>query len=152
MAVVAKWYGLAIRDQWGGPTGATVPVNWITDANIKVALTTAAYAYNQDTDEFYSVVTNELATAGGYTSGGVVLGTKTCTYDTASNESRLGAANASWASATFTCQVAVIYKYTGTTTTSPLQGFVDMGAAQSVSSGTFTIQWDATGVLKGTAA
>jgi len=29
---------------------------------------------------------------------------------------------------------------------------VDMGADQSVSSGTFTIQWDATGVLKGTAA
>jgi len=151
VAVTAKWYGLAVRDQWGGPSGTTTPVNWMNDT-IKCSLHTASYAYNQDTDEFFSVVTNELATAGGYTAGGVTLAGKSLSYDTASNESRLIAGNASWASATFTCQVAVVYKSTGTGSTSPLMGFVDMGAAQSVSSGTFTIQWDATGVLKGVAA
>jgi len=146
MAVTAKWYGLNVKDQWGA-----TPVNWASDT-IKVSLHTSTYVPNQDTDEFFTAATNELAAAGGYTAGGVTLGSKTLTYDSASNESRLGAANASWASATFTCRIGCIYKSTGTSATSPVMGYVDMGADQSVSSGTFTIQWDATGVLKGTAA
>jgi len=145
MAVTAKWYGLNVEDQWGA-----TPVNWSSDT-IKVSLHTSTYVPNQDTDEFWNVATNEIAGTG-YTTGGVTLGTKTLTYDAPTNEARLGAANASWASATFTCRIGCIYKSTGTSTTSPVMGYVDMGADQSVSSGTFTIQWDATGVLKGTAA
>ena len=145
MAVTAKWYGLNVKDQWGA-----TPVNWSSDT-IKVSLHTSTYVPNQDTDEFWNVATNEIAGTG-YTTGGVTLGTKTLTYDAPTNEARLGAANASWASATFTFRIGCIYKSTGTSTTSPVMGYVDMGADQSVSSGTFTIQWDATGVLKGTAA
>lgn len=152
MAVTAKWYGLNIRDQWGGTSGTNTPVNWISDT-IKCSLHTVTYVPNQDSDEFFSSATNELPVAGGYTpAGGVTLGSKQCTYDSTTNESRLIAGNASWASATFTCRIGVVYKSTGTPSTSPLMGYVDMGADQSVSSGTFTIQWDATGVLKGTAA
>ena len=155
MAVTANWYGLAVQHNWGGSAGSATPVNWINDT-IKVSLHTATYTPNQDTEEYRSsvaaLVTNELPAAGGYTVRGTTLAGKSLTYDSTTNESRLIAGNASWASATFTCQIAVIYKDTGTDSTSVLQGYVNMGAAQSVSSGTFTIQWDATGVLKGTAA
>ena len=92
MAVTSKFYGPPIRDQYGGTAGSTTPVNWMSDT-IKVALTTSSYTPNQDTDDFFNDVTNELSTAGGYTSGGASLGSKSCTYDTTSNEARLDAAD-----------------------------------------------------------
>lgn len=150
MAVTAFWYGNALLGQFSAT--AARRVDWVTDS-IKTGLASSAYAPNQDTHAFYSDITNELASAGGYTAGGVALGTKSVSYDSATNELRLIAANASWAAATFTCRFAFTYSDTaGASTTDPLLGYVNFGADQSVSSGTFTIQWDATGVLKITAA
>jgi hypothetical protein len=116
-----------------------------------VALTTSAYTPAQDTHNFFDDVTNEI-TGTGYTAGGVTLAGKTTAYDATSNETRLDANDASWTTASFTARRAVVYKDTGTASTSPLLGYVDFGGDQTVSSGTFTIQWDATGVLKITAA
>lgn len=76
----------------------------------------------------------------------------TVTYDTGTNETRLDANDASWTSASFTAALAVVYRSTGTASTSRLLGWVDFGGNQTVTAGTFTIQWDATGVLKVTAA
>jgi hypothetical protein len=46
----------------------------------------------------------------------------------------------------------VIWKDTGSAATSPLLGYVDFGADET-SSGTFTLQWDATdGVLRAVVA
>lgn len=140
------WYGNAGLGMVS--TTAARRFDWVTDT-IKVALTTSTYAVSQDNDDFYSDVTNELATATGYTSGGVTLGTKSTVYDSASNTNRLIAASASWTfSASKTMRYAVIYKDTGVAATSPLLGYVDFGSDQT-SSGTFTINWDATdGVLR----
>ena len=144
------WYGQAGL----GMVSATAArrFDWVTDT-IKVGLTTSTYVPNQDTHVFYSDITNELATATGYTAGGVTLGTKSTTYDSASNTNRLIAANASWTfSASKTMRIAFIYKDTGVAATSPLLGYVDFVSDQT-SSGTFTIQWDATdGVLRMVAA
>jgi hypothetical protein len=53
---------------------------------------------------------------------------------------QLDAADPSWASATISgIRYAVIYKSTGTGSTSPLLWLIDFGADQSVTSGTFTI-------------
>lgn len=87
-----------------------------------------------------------------YTSGGVTLSSATVTYDSASNETRLDAADATWTTVTFTARYAVIYKSTGTSSTSPLIAYVDFGADQSPSAGNFTITWDSTGVIKATAS
>jgi hypothetical protein len=116
-----------------------------------VALTTSAFTPNQDTHNFFDDVTNEVSGTG-YTAGGVTLAGKTTAYDTGTNEMRLDANDVSWTTASFTARRAVIYKDTGTAGTSPLLGYVDFGGDQTVSSGTFTITWDATGVLKITAA
>lgn len=144
----ANWYGQGLLGQYS--VTAARRVDWVTDT-IKVALTTSAYTPDQDVHDFFNDVTNEI-TGTGYSAGGVTLGSKSTSYDTTSNETRLIAANAQWTSASFTAAKAVIFKDTGTASTSPLLGYVDFGGNETVSSGTFTIQWDATGVLKITAA
>jgi hypothetical protein len=113
-----------------------------------VSLHTVSYSVNQDTDEFWTVPSTYEISGTGYTARGVALTGKSLNYNAATNEAQLLAANASWTTATFTARTAVVYKDTGTNGTSGLMGYVGFGADQSVSSGTFTIQWDATGVLK----
>lgn len=141
-----KWYGLAARQQWSAT--AADRVDWVTDT-IKVTLHTATYTPNQDTDDYFNDATNELAGGTGYTAGGETLASKTLTYDTVSNTVRLDAADVTWTfSASKTFRYAVVRKDTGVSTTSVLMGFVDFGSDQTTS-GTFTLQWDATdGVLR----
>lgn len=146
MAVTAKWYGVPIQNLVNG----TRLWDWDTDT-IKCMLCNSSYAPNQDTHQTRADVSNEVSGAG-YTAGGTALTTKVVSYDTASNEVRLDADDATWAAATFTARYGVVYKDTGTPATSPLIGYIDFGADQSVSGATFTIQWDPTGVLKITAS
>lgn len=149
MAATAKWYGKAIEGQYGAT--AARRVDWATD-DIKVALCTSSFTPNQDTQDFYDDLTNEVSGTG-YTAGGALLASKSVNYDAASNVVSLRAGATSWTGATFTCRYAVVYKDTGTGSTSPLIGYVDFGGDEQVSSGTFTITWDVTdGVLKITAA
>lgn len=150
MAVTAFWYGKALEGQYG--TTAARRVDWATDT-IKVALCTSSFTPNQDTNTYYSDITNEVANGSGYTTGGATLGTKSVNYDATSNVMSLRAATTSWSSATFTARYAVVYKDTGSASTSPVLGYVDFGGNETVSSGTFSIAWDATdGVLKITAS
>lgn len=146
-AVTAFWYGLAVKDQWGAT--AADRIDWVTDT-IKMSLHTNTYTPNQDTDDYFNDCTNELATAGGYTANGATLGTKTLTYDATSNTVRFKAADVTWTSATFTARKAVIYKSTGTASTSHVMGYIEFGADQSPSGVDFTVKGDATdGFLRG---
>jgi hypothetical protein len=146
MAVTSKWYGVPIKNQYDG----TAVIDFDTDT-MKAALTTSSYSPAQDTDDFFNDVTNEISGTG-YTAGGATLGTTDVTYDTTSNETRLTAADTQWTSSSFTARNAVVYKSTGTSSTSPLLSYVDFGGDETVSSGTFTIDWDTTGVAKITAS
>jgi hypothetical protein len=149
MSVVNKWYRSAFAGQYSAT--AARRVDWVTDS-IKVSLHTVTYSWNQDTDDFFNDATNELSTAGGYTAGGVTLGTKSIDVTT-TLQTRLIAANAQWTSATFTARQAVVYSDTGgAASTDPLMMNINFGADQSVSSGTFTIAWASDGVGKVTVA
>ena len=144
MAVSGTMYGLGMKH-------LVSDVNYISDT-IKVALCTNSYTPNQNTHEFFSDVTNELSTANGYTAGGATLGTKTLTYDTGTKQVRLGAANTAWTATTGNtigpARRAVIYKSTGTASTSPLLGWVDFGQDVSATGADFTVTWDSTGALR----
>jgi hypothetical protein len=147
MTVTASWFGPGLKH-------ALSDADWASDT-IKVALTSSAYTPNQDTHEWYSDLTSELATANGYTAGGVTLTSKTVTYDAATNQIRLDAADTVWTATTgnqITARRAVIYKWTGVAGTSPLLGWVDFGLDVTATSDAFTITWDATGILRLTAA
>jgi hypothetical protein len=148
MAVTANFYGNFFAGMFS--TTAARRVDWATDT-IKVMLTTSTYTPDQDAHDFVNDVTNEISGTG-YTAGGQALTTKTVTYDSATNETRLDADDPSWTSATITTRRAVYYKDTGTAATSPVVCWVDFGADQSVTAGTFTISHAATGVGKVTAS
>lgn len=145
------WFGLALLGQYS--TTAARRVDWDADT-IKTTLHPSSLTPVQDTTDFYDDVdaADELSTAGGYTAGGFTHVTSAVTYDTATNEARLDADDASWSSATFTARHAITRKDTGAAATSPLLTWVNFGADESVASGTFTVQWDATGVAKLVAA
>ena len=133
-------YGQTFTGQYSAT--AARRVDWVTDT-IKITLHTSSYTPNRDTHVFFSDATNELTTGGGYTAGGQALGTKSVSYDATTHQTRLIAADPSWTSATFACRYALVWKDTGTSTTSPLIGYIDLGA-QSITGGTFTVDLDQT--------
>ncbi len=149
MAVSAFWYGPGLT------ACLSKLVDWTADT-IKVQLHTSTYTPNQDTHAVQTDLTNEVASANGYTTGGVTLASKTRTYQSASNRLELDAADVSWTATTgntITARYAVILDTTpGTAATNRLLGYVDFGADVSATGAALTITWDATGCLTLTAA
>jgi hypothetical protein len=152
VAVTAKWFGLAIRDQWN--VTAADRVDFLTDT-IKCSLHTVTWVPDQDLHDYFNDATNELAATGGYTAGGVTLTGKTLTYDGPTNTVRFKCNDITWTALTPSAGIryGVYYKSTGTASTSHLMGYVDMGADQSPAGVDFTIRGDATdGILRGVVA
>lgn len=147
MSITAKWFGKGLNAVGAGS------VAWTTDT-IKVSAHSSSYTPNQSTDQFFTDATNELSTANGYTAGGATLGTKTATLT--GLVTSLRAAATVWtpsAGQTLTIRYLVVRKDTGTGSTSPLLGYVDLGADTSAIGAAFTVTWDTTdGVLKLTAS
>lgn len=116
-------------------------------ATWKLALATTTYTPDRDTHDFYNDLTNELATASGYTSGGVTLGSPTFSYDAASDQVRLDFADPSWTfSASVTWRYGVVYIDTaGASSTDPLMLLLDWGSSQTVS-GVYSVTIDPTGL------
>jgi hypothetical protein len=143
LAVTASWYGVPLKNLFDG---TIAQIDWNTDT-IKCSLHTSTYTPDKDTHDFFDDATNELTTTGGYTAGGATLASPTITYDTASDEIRLDAADVAWTSASFTARIATIWKDTaGASSTDPLISYVNFGADETVASGTFTITWASNGV------
>lgn len=141
MAVTAKWYGQALLGQFSGT--AARRVDWANDT-IKVALVKSAYTPDQDNHDFWNDVSANEITGTGYTAGGKTLSEKTLAYDEATNTIRLDANDVEWKEVSVTARYAVLYKDTGEAATSPLLSYVDFGADQTIASGAFKIEWDAT--------
>jgi len=145
MSATANWFGNSFVGQYSAT--AARRIDFVTDT-IKCSLHTVTYVPNQDTHTFWSDTTNEVSGTG-YTTGGTTLTSKTVTYDSASNETRLDAADPAWTTVTFSgARIAVFYKDTGTTTTSPLIAWHNFGGDQTVAGANFTIVLDATGLAK----
>ena len=113
---------------------------------IKVALVTSTYVADQDVHDFFNDITNEVVGTG-YTAGGATLGSKTVTQDNTDNEGVFDAADTVWATSTITARGAVIYKSTGTASTSALINYIDFGSDKSSSGGDFTVTWHAEGLI-----
>lgn len=113
---------------------------------IKVALVTSAYTPDQDVHDFFDDVTNEV-TGTGYTAGGATIGSPAVTADNTDNEGVFDGADVTWATSTITARGAVIYKSTGTASTSALICYLDFTTDKTSSAGDFTIQWNAEGIL-----
>jgi hypothetical protein len=121
-------------------------IDWDTDT-IKVALVTSTYTPNFDTHDFFDDITNEVSGTG-YTAGGATLASPVVTLDTTNDRVDTDFADTQWTSSTITARGAVIYKSTGTASTSPLFAYLDFTTDQISSNGTFLIQWNASGVWR----
>lgn len=113
---------------------------------IKVALVTSSYSADQDNHDNFDDVTGEVSGTG-YTAGGATLANKTVTLNTTTDRAIFDADNVSWAASSITARGAVVYKSTGTASTSRLICYIDFGEDKTSSSGTFTISWSADGIL-----
>lgn len=141
MAATIKVYGKAGIHLRNGD------IAWDTDT-IKLSLHTSSYTVDQGANEFYTDLTNELTTAGGYTVGGFALAGMSRTYDATTREERFLANNFSVAALTPSSpfRYGVIRKDTGTGSTSILIAYINFGADQNPAGLPFAIQWASTGV------
>lgn len=113
---------------------------------IKVALCTSTYTPVIDTHDFFDDITNEVSDAD-YTAGGVTITTPALTQVDASDLVKFTADTVSWTSLTITnCRYGIIYKSTGTASTSPLIAYIDFGTNLTGTDVTLTITWNASGV------
>ena len=115
---------------------------------IHVALVTSSYTPDFDSDVFFSTPEANEVSGTGYTAGGQALSSKTVSQDNTDDEGVFDAADVTWSSSTITARGAVIYqKLGGASSADPLIAYIDFGEDKVSSSGNFTIQWNAEGIL-----
>lgn len=127
----------------------TATVDFDTDT-IKVALVTVVNVPDINVDDFWDdLVATEVSSVGTYTAGGDALQTRT--INEAAGVVTFDADDINWPVDTgsgFTnARHAILYKDTGTTTTSPLIATMDMGVDKSNTTGDLTLEFDAAGLF-----
>lgn len=110
--------------------------------SIKVILLDNSHAFTATHNVIGDVDANELATAGGYTQKTKALANGAVTQ---AATTKFDADDTAWTSATFSAYHAVLYD--DTVGTDDLILSIDFGGVQTVTGGTFTIQWDAAGII-----
>jgi hypothetical protein len=109
---------------------------------IQVSLMDNSHSFTSTHNIWTDVSTNELATAGGYTAGGATLATAAVTQGATT---KFDGDDTAWTSATFSAYHAVLWD--DTVGTDDLICSFDFGGVKTVTSGTFTIQWHANGII-----
>jgi len=112
----------------------------LVNDTIKVALYGASYSFTA-TDTVYTA-TGEIPNGSGYTTGGATLASKTVTEGASAI---FDAADSQWTTATFSTYFAAIYDNTPCNT---LICAIDFGGVQTVTSGTFTIVYASSGIVR----
>lgn len=114
---------------------------------INVMLVTSTYTPDQDTHEYRDDITNEVSGTG-YSAGGSALAGKAVTADNTDNEGVFDANDLSWSTSTITARGAVLYKARGgASSADELICYLDFGSDKISTAGTFTIAWNAEGIL-----
>jgi len=113
----------------------------LEDDVIKVALFDNVHSFAAGNATYADVSANELPAVGAYATGGATLAGKEVVE---AATTKWDATNATWAAATFDAYYAVIYD---TSAADNLICSIDFGGIKSVTAGTFTIQWDAAGLI-----
>ena len=124
----------------GGTSSGGTPIDWLSDT-IKISLHTTTYTPNQATHDFYDDVTNELGSGNGYTTGGETLAGKTTSSPVATVVT-YDCSDVTWTfSATKSFRYGVIYKSTGTASTSPLMFLIDFDGTTNLTAAIGTWTW-----------
>lgn len=105
--------------------------------------TLAHNAYNGSGGQW--VLANELASSGGYTQGGIAVTSKTETSAGTAIAKYTSTATPQWTSASFTTYGCLVYDNTVTNKYAYCWNY--FGGAQTVTAGTFTINWNTSGIF-----
>ena len=98
------------------------------------------------THAHYSDIAAQLTAVGNYVLGGDSCTPGTCTV--ASNVTQFDMPDAVWTAASFSAYFSIVdWGATATTATNPLMSYHDLGGIQTVTNGTLTLTWAATGVF-----
>jgi len=111
----------------------------IESDDIKIMLLDSNHTFSATDNVISDVNANEISGTG-YSAGGKSLTTKSVTQG---GTTKYDADDVSWTSATFSDSHAVIYH----NTTNNLITSLDFGGSESVSGGTFKIEWDSAGII-----
>ena len=115
---------------------------------IKIALCNSSYTPDRDAHDFFDDITNEVSGTG-YSAGGATLANVSVTQDNTNDRITIDADDASWSSSSIAnARYAIIYKSTGTASTSPLIAVIDLGSNRSSSLSNFVIQFNASGIIR----
>lgn len=124
---------------------------------LRVILVSGSYTGDIDAHTRYrDVSAAEISVADpgrtvGYFSGGQAISASvTFTQDNTNDRGVFAAANNTWTSSTITARYAVILKQRASGLNKDLDnlvGYIDFGSNQSSSNGSFTIQWNASGII-----
>lgn len=143
MAITTSWFGQGLQYLLDNPLD-------LEQSTVKLALVTASYTPNRDTNDFFDDVSaSELGSGNGYTTGGVTLTNVAWSYDASSDQVRLDFDDPSWAfTGTKTWRYGVIYVDTaGASSTDPVIGLIDWGANRTIYGITYTLAVDSAGAL-----
>jgi hypothetical protein len=126
---------------------SSTKINFTGDT-IKVSLHTSSYTPSIDNHDFWDDVSASEVVGTGYTTGGATLGTKTATQDNTNDWAAFDCADVTWSTSTITARYAIVYKSTGTPSTSPLIGYIDFGSNKISEGDNFTLTIDSVGIVK----
>lgn len=140
-AITVKIYGQGMLKT------VTGSIDWDTDT-FHLILRDNTDPPDLDADDFRNDLTGELATASGYTSGGVALASPAVTYDSATDQVRLDFADPSWTfSGSVTWRYGDVVKWRGgASSADEVLANLDWGANQTVST-PYTLTLDPAGLL-----
>ena len=108
---------------------------------IKVMLLDDSHSFTTTHNVIGDVSTNQISGTG-YSAGGATLAGKAVTQGATT---KFDATDTTWTTASFTAYHAVLWD--DTVGTDDLICTIDFGAAKTVTAGTFTIQWHASGII-----
>jgi len=143
MAVSINKYQKWVKNSLNGAGS----IDWDTDT-IKVALLSSSHTPSVSTHDFFDDVSADEVSGTGYTAGGATIGSIAVTES--AGTATVDGNDVTWTQngAGFTgARYAVVYKSTGTASTSPLVFLLDLDTNRTNTTGDLTIQWNAAGIF-----
>jgi len=125
---------------------ATDDLDWANGNGWKCMLLTSAYTYDETHDFINDLSGSQVASGGGYTTGGATLANLTKTYLA---PWRVFSCDApAWTASTITARYAAFYKDTGTPSTSPVALVIDAEEDRASVSSTFSVPINPDGLFR----
>lgn len=137
----------ALLGRFAGDTAQiSTAINLATDS-FKIMLLTSSHTPDIDADVFIDDVSaNEVAASGDYSAGGFAV-TITGSTDDTNDLGKTDGSDTTLTGATITARYGILYKDTGTPSTSPILVEYDFGSNKSSTAGDFVVTVNAAGLF-----